>query len=328
MFHRILSLLTISFVTFSLSAAVVTTGNGKISFQEQVPTVGCVSITFNKCMANDLFTFSKVMLDSVLVNRTESDNIGPFGLETGWTGGNHLNHQQPSARTDSVTVWADGSLLSPDRPRTVVCRQLRVSVTNTLLLPADTVPFAVERIDYLVSGNSIEVTAHHRCVAPQAVLVDRYYGMQSMFIDETEMLTPGGAYAQWTPIDSVSEFSHVSAPCFCTFVEHSARGYQACWLDPTFGLGNRHLVDADDVVFIGHSWGKSYHKTIGRKTLHPGDTTSWHGVYSWFRTPLVDRCRKKAGRFSYLGWLGGKAMVFTTDSKGRMTMKPASKYNL
>ena len=43
---------------------------------------------------------------------------------------------------------------------------------------------------------------------------------------------------------------------------------------------------------------------------------------------LVDRCRKKAGRFSYLGWLGGKAMVFTTESKGRMTMKPASKYNL
>ena len=86
--------------------------------------------------------------------------------------------------------------------------------------------FATETMTYIVAGNSIDVTGEHAfsCTTPQTI--DRYYGMQSMFIGETEVLTPGGKYSTWTPIASVDRFTHMSAPNFNTFIEHSANGYQ------------------------------------------------------------------------------------------------------
>ena len=41
---------------------------------------GCHSIRyeFSRCMANHIYTFSRVLVDSVVVNEATSDNIGPF----------------------------------------------------------------------------------------------------------------------------------------------------------------------------------------------------------------------------------------------------------
>ena len=50
---------------------------------------GCHSIRyeFSRCMANHIYTFSRVLVDSVVVNEATSDNIGPFIIEnSGWTG--------------------------------------------------------------------------------------------------------------------------------------------------------------------------------------------------------------------------------------------------
>ena len=302
---------------FGLSAAVVTTGNGTLSYREHTPWSGEIAIDFAPCMANELFTFSSVALDSVVVNKTSSDNIGPFGLVGGgWSGGNHLNGGMRSARTDSIEVSLDGVPLDLSVPLQSKGSVLTVRVFNTLLMPADTVPFALETMTYRVSGNSIEVTGEHRFVAPHPVAVDRYYGMQSMFIDETEMLTPGGAYGRWTPIAEVNRFTKASAPHFTTFVEHSPAGYQAAWLNPATGIGDRHLVEAGDLVFIGNSWTKSYHKTIGGKPLKAGDTTHWHGVYSWFETPFADNCRREPGTFAYIGRLGSRPALFTVNPDG------------
>ena len=69
---------------------------------------GCHSIRyeFSRCMANHIYTFSRVLVDSVVVNEATSDNIGPFLIEnSGWTGGNHLLPDgSPSARTDSISI--------------------------------------------------------------------------------------------------------------------------------------------------------------------------------------------------------------------------------
>lgn len=309
---------------FGLSAAVVTTGNGTLSYREHTPWSGEIAIDFAPCMANELFTFSSVVLDSVVVNRTSSDNIGPFGLVGGgWSGGNHLNGGLRSARTDSIEVSLDGVPLDLSVPSQSEGSVLTVRVFNTLLMPADTVPFALETMTYRVSGNSVEVSGEHRFVAPQPVAVDRYYGMQSMFDGETEMLTPGGAYGVWTPVASVDRFDKASAPGFCTFIEHSPAGYQACWMDSCTGLGDRRMVDAADWVFIGNSWTKSYHKLIGGKTVAPGDTTLWRGVYTWFKEPVSDGCRGTLpGHYAFAGNIGGQSIIFYINKFGKTTIIP------
>lgn len=304
----------------SLSAAtVVSNGRGLLSFSENMQNGDTIHINFSRCMANRLFTFSDVWLNNRSLNHTESDNIGPFGISgKGWSGGNHLNNDMRSARHDSVHVCVDGVPFDISKPGRIEGNVLTVEAFNTLFVPADTVVFAQERIVYNVSGNSIEVNGHHSFKTNEPLTVNPYYGMQSMAIGETEILTPGGAYSTWTPIKDVDRFSKGIAPDFCLFVEHLPYGYQAAWMDPEIDLGDRHMVDSGDVVFIGNSWNKSYHKLIGNRDVKDGDSTEWHGVYTWFKEPLSDNARGGDGSYSYTGFIKGSPVVFRAEPSGKV----------
>lgn len=278
---------TLAVAVFS-DAATVRYAGGNVAYSEQTPW-GHIEIDFSPCMANRLYTFSSVRLDSICINRTDSDNIGPFLIAgKGWSGGNHLNDGRRSAETFSVTVYADSSQIDSDT--VVTCRTLRVEVANNLYDPETDSLFCIEKIAYTVAGNSVDVVANHIFCNFMPETIDRYYGMQSMMAGEIEILTPGGKYHVWTPIGEVDRFTKASARSFCTFVEHSPHGYQASCMSGD-GIGDRSMVDDDDVVFIGNSWNKSYHKLIGHRTVKAGDTMTWHGIYTWFREPVSDRCR-------------------------------------
>lgn len=263
--------------------ATVTTDGGKLKYTSKTPE-GTFRADFDRCMANKLFTFSNISLDGKTLNHTDSDNIGPFGFKSGgWSGGNHLNNGKRSATTDIIKAYADGKPIQLNQNAEIPCSTLTVKVVNTLFLPESDEKFAIETVTYTVSDNNIDVVAKHDIVCEEPQLIDRYYGMQSMFVDEKEILTPGGEYEQWTPVKDVDRFSKASAPHFTTFYECSPTGCQATWLDPYVGLGNRDMVDDNDWVFIGNSYGKSYHKTIGNRYLKKNDYLCWHGVYSWYR---------------------------------------------
>lgn len=309
------------------AASVVTKGDGTLSYFENAPEGCVIQIDFAKCMANELFTFSNVWLNGKNINQTGSDNIGPFGIAgLGWSGGNHLNNDIRSARTDSIRILLDGEPVDLASPGMRDGTKMTVEVFNTLLMPSDTsAVFAKEHYIYNVSGNSIEVEGAHDFLNEKPVIIDRYYGMQSMCIGETELLTPGGEYSQWTPVAEVSSFTKASAPKFCLFVEHTPVGYQAAWLDTTKGIGDRHLVDKDDVAFIGNSWTKSYHKTIGSKPIKKGDRTNWRGIYSWFDKPLSDNARGGDGSFAYEGYVDGRRATFSAAASGDVTIKTTDK---
>lgn len=293
-------------------------------------TVGedVVKIQFNECMANQLFTFSSVNLNGTNVNVTGSDNIGPFLAGGCWMGGNHLlpNNSQ-SAYCKKVRVYADGEELALNKSyKDLSCKVVEIVVTNELVY-ADKVKFCDETMRYRVSGNSIEVWGSHKFCYPKTLNIDRYYGMQSMFIGETEILLPGTEYQGWTKITPASSgyelnVTKKSAPEFTTYIEHSPNGYQAAYLTRE-GLGDRHMIDDNDVVFIGNSWSKSYHKTIGGKNITAGDSTSWHGIYTWFSTPVADTYRENDGdtepSFEYQATINGAPTLMHLDSKGRMT---------
>lgn len=291
-------------------------GSMRVALRGEVLTISApleetheLTYEFRHCMANGLYTFGKVAVDSVTVNEATSDNIGPFLIAgRGWTGGNHLlaDGKTRSAHTLSVEISVGGVPLRRDT--SFRAERVDISVTNRLLDPlTPDSTFCIEKIDYTVCGNSIQVEAVHEFRNPEAFVVDRYYGMQSMMKGETAILTPGGRYGRWTPVGCVGRFTRKSAPLFRQFIERSEVCHMAAYLCED-GLGDRRAVGADDVVFIGNSWTKSYHKLMGGATVRAGDVTHWKGVYSWFVTPEKD----EPGEFSYSGFLDGQKTVFSS----------------
>lgn len=160
-------------------------------------------------------------------------------------------------------------------------------------------------------GNSIQVDMSHRFKNAVPYVVDRYYGMQSMMIDETELLTPHGKYSRWTPIGEVDEFTKADYPDFSLFIEHSKACYQAAYMTRE-GLGDRHMVEPGDIVFIGNSWSKCYHKLMGGAEVKDGDTARWKGVYTWFVKPELDTVGSD-GVFAYTGFYDGRRALFYTN---------------
>ena len=62
-----------------------------LSIESHIDENHSIRYEFSRCMANHIYTFSRVLVDSITVNEATSDNIGPFLIEgKGWTGGNHL----------------------------------------------------------------------------------------------------------------------------------------------------------------------------------------------------------------------------------------------
>lgn len=306
------------------NAATVSVNGGNIFYSEKTPA-GDIEIDFRRCMANDLYTFSSVRVNGKELNHTESDNIGPFLVSNkGWSGGNHLNGERRSAETRSVTIFADGKELPADT--IIQCKVLTVDVVNQLFHPCDDKDFAVEHIVYNVSGNSIDVRAEHDFQYPEPQLLDRYYGMQSMFVNEYEILTPGGSFNTWTRFNKTNtgnelEFTKSQAPDFCTFIEHSDGGYQATHMTRD-GLGDRSWIGPDDTIFIGNSWTKCYHKVIAWKPVKKGDHTSWHGIYSWFDSPVADNSQtadSAAPTFDYIAYVDGSPYLFHIHPDGTLS---------
>lgn len=314
-------------VTAVGNAATVSVVDGNIFYSEKTPA-GDIEIDFRRCMANNLYTFSSVRVDGRELNHTESDNIGPFLVsQKGWTGGNHVNGDRLSAETRSVKISADGKELPSDT--VIQCKVLTVDVVNQLFHPSDDRDFAIENIVYNVSGNSVEVFASHRFQYPEPQPIDRYYGMQSMFVDEFEILTPGGKFNTWTRFNKTNtgnelEFTKDSAPNFRTFIEHSDGGYQAAYLTAD-GLGDRSWLGDDAKIFIGNSWTKCYHKIIDHHDVNIGDRSSWHGIYSWFVRPVSDRSHAEdaaAPTFDYIAYIQGRPHLFHLHPDGTLTQTP------
>lgn len=162
-----------------------------------------------------------------------------------------------------------------------------------------------ETVHYRIEGRNIEVSASHLFCNTAPVTIETYYGMQSMFANETQTFTSGGAYTDWTVQSGVSQFLKGDYPEFRRFVERNASAYQSSFLLPG-GLGDHGMLGDGDIVFIGNSSAKSYHKLISRKRFENGDRIAWRGVYTWFAEPLAD----DAGLFCYEGAVAGRRALF------------------
>ena len=248
------------------------------------------------------------------LNLAFSDNIGPFAVSGyGWCGANHSYKEGQKVRTAYNERF---SVRANDRPVTgdvtLLADSVTVDVVNVILDPSRPLedgelrdPLCRETVHYRIEGRNIEVSASHLFCNTAPVTIETYYGMQSMFANETQTFTSGGAYTDWTVQSGVSQFLKGDYPEFRRFVERNASAYQSSFLLPG-GLGDHGMLGDGDIVFIGNSSAKSYHKLISRKRFENGDRIAWRGVYTWFAEPLAD----DAGLFCYEGAVAGRRALF------------------
>lgn len=286
-------------------------------------------IEFSRCMYNRLMTFRQVGLaensgetaalnpdrsPDVLLNSAFSDNIGPLNIQGGgWCGANHSFAEQNRVHTAahvSAQFFADGKeLRDGDQVR---ANQVWIKVHNVIFNPlfppksgADVLdtPLCHEEVDYTVENGSIFVSLKQTFVNEAPVIVNTYYGMQSMFCNETEIMTPSGPYTEFTPETQVEYFLKSDYPNFRRFIERRSetraadgqpvsadvrapvRYYQSAYLLPV-GMGMHQEVNDKEFLFT-HSYGKCYHRLISGKKKTTGQIVSWQGLYNWPQ-PLQD----------------------------------------
>ena len=257
---------------------------------------------FQPCMFNQLMTFYEIGLSSnserfplpnpqrnieTRLNRTTSDNIGPVAMQGGTVGGNHSLNDDGVTRTammESYEVFIDGERITENYSG--YASIVNVRVTNILYDPTSpvvdnilTVPAIRETVLYRIERGDISVMVNHKYL--QEKFVSYYCGMQSMFVSE-QVLTPNGAYPDWTQYANVNSFIKQDYPNFNAFFSKDANGNQVAWLDTSYGIGNHSLINDDSYIF--HKNGnKLYHYLIYRKTIPINSELNWRGVYSWHK---------------------------------------------
>lgn len=291
---------------------------------------------FKSCLFNQLYTFYRVGLidnteetvsdplkePTTVLNLAYSDNIGPFAISgNGWCGANHSYHegnQLRTAATERYSIQVNG--MDPTPGALMKADLVTVDVVNVIYDPSRPLsggvlvdPLCRETVHYRIQGGSIEVQVAHAFCPVAPVQVEKYYGMQSMFEGETHTFTSAGAYTDWTPQASVSRFKKGDYPDFRRFVEKNDAAYQSAYL-LNEGLGDHGMVSPSGDVFIGNSSKKSYHWLIASKRFSNGDTTSWHGVYTWFTEALAD----DEELFCYEGLVEGRRALYV-DAKRACT---------
>lgn len=232
----------------------------------------------------------------VEINYASSDNIGPICVKPdNWVGGNHSFKNElklKTAETVEFIFYADSKILNDGD--VYYAKTASVIVKNVLFDPrivdyeneAPTV-LCTEDVIYTISDGSVTVDCTH--IYKKDVDVDKYYGMQSMFINEYMFTSFNDAYPYWTDISEVQNFRN-NGDMFC-FTERNSRYdfYQTTLLLP-LGMGDHHLLAMDSPMFVRSS-GKSYHNLYTNYHFEEGDSTNWKGIYSWNKPVAVgDDC--------------------------------------
>lgn len=282
-----------------------------------------IKYVFKRCMQNKLYTFYKVYVEGtdgewIVVNEATSDNIGPVDVlgAGSWSGGDHLYADQgkvKTARCESVAIYADGKEIT--EAKNITASEVEIRVVNTLFDPRTppeegdtmlTVPFIEERVYYRLngSGNSLYVKVHHSYLNDEPVIVNSYYGMQSMFVQESNIMSQAGR------VKANGDYSITKdeQPDFHRFVElrSSNKTYQSAWLLP-HGLGSHSRIWGGSPILL-HPKGiyKTYHVLIKwREGVKAPAEFGWEGVYSWGRNALIDNAaahvtQSKIGATNYL----------------------------
>lgn len=291
-------------------------------------------IHFKYCMNNNIMTFTNVGLaqntdiypntnfnrDITMLNNPGSDNIGPFNVQRdesigngvgGFTGGNHCynevygENEIHTAISDNYIFYLDDNKIEngfKGYGNTVkVLTENTIFDTRVAPLENETIlnsPLIKEMVSYTLSNTQIEVCATHRFLKDATV---SYYGQQSVFQNESHVITPLGAYPVWTEVTNLSNFIKKDYPNFKAVSLKSNNGYENDILI-NCGLGTRYMLDETSVIFT-YSSNKTYTQLLNHNNIKQDDIIYWSGIYNW-GCIIDDECnyiyKYKIGNKNYL----------------------------
>ena len=269
-------------------------------------------IFFKPCMNNELVTFTNVGLavntdkypsndfsrSVTIFNNPGSDNIGPFSISKdsavgsgigGFCGANHCygevygENQIRTAKSDWHKFYLDDSLIEDGFKG--YGKIVKVVTENTIFDPriapaeGETVlssPLIKEMMAYTLCGTQIEVCATHRFLKNVQA---SYYGQQSVFRNENQIITPLGAFPVWTAISDVTDFTKGDYPEYKAVSMRSDVGYENDIL-LNLGLGTRSMIP-DSTKIFRYSSSKTYTQLLDGNHIVQNDVLYWVGIYCW-----------------------------------------------
>jgi len=275
-------------------------------------------ICFQKCMANELMTFSYIQLvdnpakgitqnvevqtGELLIgefNGVHGDNIGPvqttFSSVQYEVGGNHLQNGNQTAETTAFKFLADGKELQNNE--LLACDKIEIIVRNDMFNGKDAFDSAArnhyfyEDVSYKVIEGSIEVLNHHSMTYDSNI--DHYFGMQllqnSNWMDKVYYARNGNSALQvkWNGawVQTGSDDVNANPNLFKTIICNDAQDRCcAMSMDRVNGLGDG-TADISVVSFLlSSSNGKMYYNLISGNPdiFQAGTSHYWHGCYSFF----------------------------------------------
>lgn len=217
-----------------------------------------------------------------MVEAAVDSNNNPIAFTGGWHGYNGELKGSPTARTDSVEVYADDSLIT--HYANMKYNTLKIYVTNSLQGYNTTKPNGTGRyilkecVVYTINKASINVAVE--ITALEDIVIRKYYGLQTQ-------------NTAWT--DSI-EYIDVNGRCIGRFMgmeESKVNGYPqkiilkgknnilTAWLDTNNGLGKREYVSDSRPQAFTLKYGKSYFSLVNGMyvKLKCGEKLNWAGGY-------------------------------------------------
>lgn len=269
-------------------------------------------IFFKPCMNNELVTFANVGLavnpgkypssdfsrSVTMLNNPGSDNIGPFSISKdsavgsgtgGFCGANHCygevygENQIRTAKSDWHKYYLDDILVEDGFKG--YGKNVKVVTENTIFDPriapveGETVlssPLIKEMMAYTVCGTQVEVCATHKFLKNAKA---SYYGQQSVFRNESQIVTPLGAFPVWTAISDITGFTKGEYPEYRAVSMKSDAGYENDIL-LNCGLGTRNMI-GDTANIFQYSSNKTYTQLLYGNSIKQDEVLYWAGVYSW-----------------------------------------------
>lgn len=265
-----------------------------------------LKIIFEKCMLNELMTFSKVeIINSVgTVTKEEflktgsviidafTDYIGPYRVDQAFVGGNHLIDGFKTASTSYYDFLIDGESIISDS--IVKSDNIDVRVTNLIFDPhfvSDPNPATdiIEQVLYSIVSGKIEITLN-ASIQRDGLTMQSYYGAQSVSINLPKLYVahssfPNGVLSNFTnntSYGSIASFPNIEK---MIWTANDNSDCMAVWIDRDFGLGKTVAAYNDtDNSFVQTSNNKAYFYLIGQEQVfNSDDVLSWHGGYNCFK---------------------------------------------
>lgn len=279
---------------------------------------------FNRFGANKLISFKEWRLSenagndvnpdmerpSTLLLGDISDWIGPYivkanangnGNYSSFTGGNHAYDGgatgSPTARTESMRVWADG--VEVEDGKVISSNQVKIQVVNliqgynTKLEDGSGRAVIKETVTYEITGGQVQV--HNEIEALEDVTFETYYGLQTVnnAWNDTVRYYAGDREVAASPANMYSDSGtkalnpDVDSYLLSSGDQGGFRHHLRVRLDRQYGLGQLHNLAEDMPVIFTQDYGKTYFLQIKGTTpgLNKGEKFFWQGSYHFYSEP-------------------------------------------